>query len=161
MNIEQVATLITALVAVYAGILSTIIFVAQRRQSRPILKVDLALGLVMGEELDETPHLLFRLTNVGRCKVIIVDVGFDLTKDRQARFPTHPKLPAEVDEGLYKIIPIEGPSILEQVKCAWVLDATGRQWNVPSRRIRKLKRKPVIDQIYADKKHDLNKLYTR
>lgn len=77
-------TIVTALVALYGAVLSTLNFIAARREKRRSVTVELSLGLLTW---DPGSKLLLTASNPGSLSVTLSSCGIRLPNGKQAVFP--------------------------------------------------------------------------
>ena len=93
---------VTALVAIYAAILSTYTLLSSRKEKKRQIKVELSFGFrVFGPKLGPT-SLLITASNPGYRTVTLTGVGIRLPDNRQAILPNPPsdvQFPYDLPEG--------------------------------------------------------------
>lgn len=94
--------LLTVLIALYGAILSTYIFVSQKKANKRTIKVKLSTGFIsMGSSLGET-RLIIEIINPGNRTVTICSTGLNLPGSKTVPSlgdNTHIKMPHELTEG--------------------------------------------------------------
>lgn len=149
---------------VFFGLLATFIslwnMICRRRQENPQLGVKLSIGINLNDGVETKQKIFFKITNVGRFPVVIVDAGFDLKPQGTSSFPIDLQFPKEVKPGLYEVVCFEGPQLLQHVKRAWVRDATDRKWYVNASRLRQVIANPRVEQIYASSRRTLENAFS-
>ncbi len=81
MDWTTLAAVATALIAIYAAALSTYTYIMNRRDRRPLIKVNLSYGLAASKTA--TAYLLVNVSNPGQRPVAVTSIGFQLPDKRQ------------------------------------------------------------------------------
>lgn len=88
MNTSEVITL---MIALYGALLSTFVFVAERLDQRPRVRVSANLGFMVGLSGSEGNLLFLEAVNVGRVEVTLSSWSFLLPDSRKLIFPMFPQ----------------------------------------------------------------------